>query len=241
MKPAGSGSGMKPDGIGSGMKPDGSGSGMKPDGSGSGMEGMFGSGNGMGGYDSGMGGYGSGIGDYGGMGGNIAGMGKKKLIEILRIFKQLWKMVMGPDMGEGGDMIEQWKMLVKKILNKVKEGKMDWEMGMVLKKLAKLVMGGDMQGEGTKDKEQIAEHVKMMMERTLQLFTQVMIELGGGMGMLGIPSSVPETLAAMMEEIKMDGLMGMGSGMGVDGGMGMGIGGGMGMGGDLCCQYKKIR
>merc|ERR1712013_554439 len=92
---------------------------------GSGMDeygsGMNEYGSGMGEYGSGMGGYGSGMGG-GSMGGNMGGdmMEKKwKIMKVLKIIRKLSLMMIPEGYGIPGTIMEQWQMVVKKIMEKM--------------------------------------------------------------------------------------------------------------------------
>merc|ERR1712013_905960 len=78
-------------------------------------------GSGMGEYGSGMGGYGSGMGG-GSMGGNMGGdmMEKKwKIMKVLKIIRKLSLMMIPEGYGIPGTIMEQWQMVVKKIMEKM--------------------------------------------------------------------------------------------------------------------------
>merc|ERR1712013_420450 len=92
---------------------------------GSGMDeygsGMNEYGSGMGEYGSGMGEYGSGMGG-GSMGGNMGGdmMEKKwKIMKVLKIIRKLSLMMIPEGYGIPGTIMEQWQMVVKKIMEKM--------------------------------------------------------------------------------------------------------------------------
>ena len=136
----------------------------------------------MGGF-GGMGGYGGGMG--GGMMGGMAEMIEKKMkmMKMLKMIKKLSMMVIGPDAGATGNLMDQWKMFLQKMMGKMKDGEMDKEMGTMLGYLWEMTMGDDMGyfWDKKEDKEAMKVKVEMLMKKLTSMFKKVMGELKGQM------------------------------------------------------------
>merc|ERR1712013_934936 len=154
---------------------------------GSGMDeygsGMNEYGSGMGEYGSGMGGYGSGMGG-GSMGGNMGGdmMEKKwKIMKVLKIIRKLSLMMIPEGYGIPGTIMEQWQMVVKKIMDKEMDKEIGMEMAMakMLGYLWKMMIDEDMGGlwDEKEDKEAMKVKVMMLMKKMTKKFKKLMMEV----------------------------------------------------------------
>merc|ERR1712013_526424 len=203
-------------------------------------------GSGMNEYGSGMGGYGSGMGG-GSMGGNMGGdmMEKKwKIMKVLKIIRKLSLMMIPEGYGIPGTIMEQWQMVVKKIMEKMMDmmdketydeiGKemeeemdkeMDKEIGMemamakMLGYLWKMMIDEDMGGlwDEKEDKEAMKVKVMMLMKKMTKKFKKLMMEVKDQFGGAPMEGNLPDVLGKILNKME-----------------------GGGMEDEECCPYKKI-
>merc|ERR1712013_15967 len=180
-------------------------------------------GSGMNEYGSGMGGYGSGMGG-GSMGGNMGGdmMEKKwKIMKVLKIIRKLSLMMIPEGYGIPGTIMEQWQMVVKKIMEKMMDmmdketydeiGKeMDKEIGMemamakMLGYLWKMMIDEDMGGlwDEKEDKEAMKVKVMMLMKKMTKKFKKLMMEVKDQFGGAPMEGNLPDVLGKILNKME---------------------------------------